>query len=51
MNPADSKAAKFFTKRSALMVIREAHLTLQSQIKEKKGELQELTLRDSSAVL
>lgn len=45
LNPVDSKSAKFFTKRSALMVIREAHLTLQSQIKEKKGELQELTVR------
>ncbi|CBZ34354.1 DNA polymerase theta (helicase domain only), putative [Leishmania donovani] len=44
MNPKDSKAAKFFTKRSALMAIREANLALQSQIKEKKGELQELTV-------
>ncbi|CBZ27293.1 DNA polymerase theta (helicase domain only),putative [Leishmania mexicana MHOM/GT/2001/U1103] len=45
MNPKDSKAAKFFTKRSALMAIREANLALQSKIKEKKGELQELTAR------
>ncbi|KPA83836.1 putative DNA polymerase theta (helicase domain only) [Leptomonas pyrrhocoris] len=45
MNPPEMMSAKFFTKRSALMVIREAHLTLQSQIKEKKGELQELVLR------
>jgi replicative superfamily II helicase len=49
MNPPESKSAKFFTKRSALMVIREANLTLQSQIKEKKGELQELTTRGSTA--
>ncbi|KPI85643.1 putative DNA polymerase theta (helicase domain only) [Leptomonas seymouri] len=48
MNPPDAKSAKFFTKRSALMVIREAHLTLQSQIKEKKGELLELALPDGT---
>ncbi|KAI5688572.1 DEAD [Leishmania braziliensis] len=45
MNPKDSKTAKFFTKRSALMTIREANLALQSQIQEKKGELQELAVR------
>ncbi|KAG5478752.1 hypothetical protein LSCM1_06156 [Leishmania martiniquensis] len=45
MNPKDAKAAKFFTKRAALMAIREANLALQSQIKEKKDELHELTAR------
>ncbi|KAG5504851.1 hypothetical protein GH5_05482 [Leishmania sp. Ghana 2012 LV757] len=45
MNPKDAKAAKFFAKRSALMVIRGANLALQSKIREKKDELQELTAR------
>ncbi|GET88811.1 DNA polymerase theta, putative [Leishmania tarentolae] len=44
-NQKESKAAKYFTKRSALLAIREANLALQSQIKEKKGELQELSIR------
>ncbi|KAG5504467.1 hypothetical protein JKF63_04919 [Porcisia hertigi] len=45
MNPQDCKAARFFTKRSALIAIREANIALQSQIQEKRGELQELTIR------
>lgn len=43
MNPADCKGAKFFTKRSALVLIRESNLLLQHQISEKRGELRQLT--------
>lgn len=44
-NAPDSKAAKFFSKRTALMLIREAHVVLERQIKARKGELQALTNR------
>ncbi|ESL06340.1 DNA polymerase theta (helicase domain only) [Trypanosoma rangeli SC58] len=44
-NPAENKSVKFFTLRSAVHLIREANLLLQHHIREKKGELVELTLR------
>ncbi|CCW67507.1 unnamed protein product [Phytomonas sp. Hart1] len=42
MNPPDNKAALYFTKRSALMVIHAASLKLQEQIQQKMDELKEL---------
>lgn len=47
-NPPDSKAAKFFLLKSAVSVIREAVKHIQSLIKEKKGELLELTARSTA---
>eukprot|EP00744_Colponema_vietnamica_P008711 GILI01012417.1.p1 GENE.GILI01012417.1~~GILI01012417.1.p1 ORF type:complete len:950 (-),score=212.57 GILI01012417.1:75-2507(-) len=44
-NVKDNKAAKFFTLRSAVVVIREANVVLQRQLREKKGELEEMALR------
>jgi POLQ-like helicase len=47
-NPPDSKAAKFFLLKSAISVIREATKHVQSLIKEKRGELLELTARSTT---
>ena len=49
-NP-DSRSAKFFSIRSAVAVVREASLVLQARIREKRGELLELTLPPPSASL
>jgi replicative superfamily II helicase len=46
-NPADSKAAKFFTIRSAVSVVREATKWVHQQMKEKRSELVELSLRST----
>jgi POLQ-like helicase len=46
-NPPDSKAAKFFLMKSAVAVIREATKHVQLIIKEKRGELLELTVRST----
>ncbi|KAH9593496.1 hypothetical protein LSM04_007264 [Trypanosoma melophagium] len=39
-----NRAAKFFTLRAAVAIVREANLFVQRQIREKKGELMELTM-------
>ena len=44
-NGKDNKSAKFFTIKSAVVVVREANRLLQMQIKDKRGELQALTLK------
>ncbi|RNF27583.1 putative RNA helicase [Trypanosoma conorhini] len=49
-NPAENKSVKFFTLRSAVRLIREANLLLQHHIREKKGELVELTLRSRASL-
>ena len=44
-SPKDNKAAKFFTLKSAVVAIREANIVIQRQLREKKGELEEMALR------
>lgn len=47
MNPKESKSAMYFTIKSAVAVIREATRLVQAQIKEKRGELIELSMRST----
>ncbi|KAF5221529.1 hypothetical protein ECC02_005416 [Trypanosoma cruzi] len=50
-NAPENKSVKFFTLRAAVALIREANLLLQHHIREKKGELIELTLRSRASPL
>ncbi|RHW70854.1 DNA polymerase theta (helicase domain only) [Trypanosoma brucei equiperdum] len=47
-NPPDSKVVKYFSIRSAVVVLREANAWVQQNIREKKGDLADITLQSSA---